>query len=232
VLVTFAFIRVKPHKPAASHPPLWRGLGEGFAYAWRMLPIRLLLLLLSAVALTAAPYNTLMPAIVHEIFAGDAQTLGFLVGAAGMGAVAGTLLLSMRRNVRGLLRFIPIAALIVGAALVALSQSRWLPVSIALMSMIGCGILVVTVSTNMILQTIVDDDKRGRVMSLYTAAFLGIAPVGALLAGISADRIGATTTVCIGGICCVLISASIARQLPVIRAHIRPIYAKLGINLD
>jgi predicted MFS family arabinose efflux permease len=188
--------------------------------------------LLAAVALTAAPYGTLMPAIVHDVFSGDAQILGFLVGAAGMGAVAGTLLLSMRRNVRGLLRFIVIAALIVGAALVALSLSRWLPASVALMSVIGFGILVVTVSTNMILQTIVDDDKRGRVMSLYTAAFLGVAPVGALLAGMFADRIGATTTVGIGGICCVLISAAIARQLPAIRRHIRPIYAKLGINLD
>jgi MFS family permease len=232
VLVTFALIRVKPQRRAAAHPPMWRGLGQGFAYVWNTLPIRLLLLLLAAVALTAAPYNTLMPAIVHEIFAGDAQTLGFLVGAAGMGAVAGTLLLSMRRSVRGLLRYILTAALAVGLALVALSQSRWLPLSIALMSAIGFGLLVVTVSTNMILQTIVDDDKRGRVMSLYTAAFLGVAPLGALLAGLFADRIGATVTICIGGICCLLIAAAIARQLPAIRAHIRPIYAKLGISFD
>src|SRR5258706_3877921 len=232
VLVTFALIRVKPHEPAASHPPMWRGLGEGFVYVRRVLPIRLLLLLLAAVAFTAAPYNTLMPAIVHELFAGDAQTLGFLVGAAGMGAVAGTLLLSMRRNVRGLLRFILVAALTVGAALVALSLSRWLPASIALMSVIGFGMLVVTVSINMILQTIVDDDKRGRVMSLYTVAFLGVAPLGSLLAGIFADRIGATTTVAIGGIGCLLIGGAIARRLPAIRAHMRPIYAKLGITVD
>jgi MFS family permease len=232
VLVTFALIRVKPHESAATHPPMWRGLGQGLAYAWHTLPIRLLLLLLAAVALTAAPYNTLMPAIVHEIFAGDAQTLGFLVGAAGMGAVGGTLLLSLRRNVRGLLRFILSAAVVVGIALVVLSQSRWLPLSILLMSVIGFGLLVVTVSTNMILQTIVDDDKRGRVMSLYTASFLGVAPLGALLAGVFADRIGATATVCIGGVCCLMIAATIARQLPALRAHIRPIYAKLGINLD
>jgi MFS family permease len=232
VLVTFAFIRVKPEPRAASHTPLWRGLGEGFGYAWRSLPIRSMLMLLAAVALTAAPYSTLLPAIVHEIFTGDAQTLGFLAGAAGMGAVAGTLLLSMRRNVRGLLRYILIAALVVGAALAALSQSRWLPLSLALMSVIGCGILLVTVSTNMILQTIVDDDKRGRVMSLYTAAFLGVAPLGALIAGLLADRIGATTTVCIGGISCVLVAAATARRAAAIRAHIRPIYAKLGIPLD
>ena len=232
VLISFALIRVKPRQSAAAHPPMWRGLGEGFAYAWSVLPIRLLLLLLAAVALTAAPYGTLMPAIVHELFAGDAQTLGFLVGAAGMGAVAGTLLLSMRRNVRGLLRFIPLAALAVGLALIALALSRWLPLSLALMSVIGFSILVITVSTNMILQTIVDDDKRGRVMSLYTAAFLGVAPLGALLAGVFADRIGAATTVLAGGVFCVLTGVAIVRQLPVLLAHIRPIYAKLGINLD
>lgn len=232
VLVSFAFIRVTPQQSAQKHPPVWQGLGEGFAYVWRTVPIRLLLLLLAATAITAAPYSTLMPAIVHDLFAGDAQTLGFLVGAAGMGAVAGTLLLSIRRHVRGLLRFILGAALAVGAALVALSFSRWLPLSILLMSAIGFSMLVITVSTNMILQTIVDDDKRGRVMSLYTAAFLGIAPLGALLAGVFADRIGATTTVMIGGLLCIVVAASIARKLPAIRAHIRPIYAKLGLTVE
>ena len=232
VLVTFAFIRVPPQPRAASHPPMWRGIGEGMAYSWRIVPIRLLLALLAAVALTAAPYGTLMPAIVHEVFAGSAQTLGFLLGAAGMGALAGTLLLAMRRDVRGLLGFIVLAALIAGGALVTLSVSRWLPLSIALMSVIGFGLLVVTVSTNMILQTIVDDAMRGRVMSLYTAAFIGAMPLGALLAGMSADRIGATTTVGIGGISCALIAVAIARQLPFIRRQIRPIYARLGINVD
>ncbi len=232
VLIAFAFIRVKAQTSSAAHPPLWRGLGEGIAHAWHVLPIRLLLALLAAVALTAAPYSALMPAIVHEIFGGDAQTLGFLVGAAGLGAVAGTLLLSMRRNVRGLLRLILLATSSVGLALVALSLSRWLPASMALMGVIGFGILVVSVSANMILQTIVDDDKRGRVMSLYTAAYLGMAPLGALTAGMCADRFGATTTICAGGICCVLVAAWTARQMPAMRTHIRPIYARLGIHSD
>ena len=232
VLVTFAFIRVRPQPRAASHPPMWRGIGDGMSYCWRIVPIRLLLILLAAVALTAAPYSTLMPAIVHEVFAGNAQTLGFLLGAAGMGAVAGTLLLTLRRNVRGLLDFIVLAALLAGAALIALSASRWLPLSLALMSVIGFGILAVTVSVNMILQAIVDDGMRGRVMSLYTAAFLGVMPLGALLAGMSADRIGATNTVCIGGICCALIAAAVARALPFMRRQIQPIYARLGLHVD
>ena len=232
VLVTFAFIRVRPQPHAASHPPMWRGIGDGVAYCWRIVPIRLLLTLLAAVALTAAPYSTLMPAVVHEVFAGNAQTLGFLLGAAGMGAVAGTLLLAMRRNVRGLLGFIVVAALFAGAALIALSVSRWLPLSVALMSVIGFGILVVSVSVNMILQAIVDDDMRGRVMSLYTAAFLGVMPLGALMAGIAADRLGATNTLCIAGTACALIAVAVARALPLIRREIRPIYARLGIHVD
>jgi len=229
VLASFAFIRVTPQQRAESHPPALRGLKEGLSYAWHTLPIRFLLALLAVVALTAAPYGTLMPAIVHEAFAGNAQTLGFLVGAAGMGAVFGTLLLAARRNVRGLVRFIVAAALVAGIALIALSWSRLLVLSLALMVAIGFGILVISVSVNMILQTIVDDDKRGRVMSLYTTAFLGVVPFGGLIAGVLADRIGATNTVLAGGIACVLAALYMARQLPLIRSHIRPIYARLGI---
>ena len=130
---------------------------------------------------------------------------------------------------RGLVRFIVVAAFIAGIALIALSWSRWLALSLAMMAAIGFGILVISVSVNMILQTIVDDDKRGRVMSLYTTAFLGVVPFGGLLAGVLADRIGATNTVFAGGIACVLAALYMARQLPLIRSHIRLIYARLGI---
>ena len=181
---------------------------------------------------TAAPYGTLMPAIVHEAFGGNAETLGFLVGSAGFGAVTGTLVLSLRKNVRGLLPFIFGAALMAGAALIALSLSRLLPLSIMLMAVIGFGILVISVSVNMILQTIVDDDKRGRVMSLYTAAFLGITPFGALMAGTLADRIGAMNTVCIGGAACLVVVVLIMRRLPLLRHQIRPLYARHGITTD
>ena len=229
VLVSFAFIRVKRQSTAAIHPPALHGFKEGLVYAWRTVPIRLLLTLLAIIALTAAPYGTLMPAIVHEAFSGDAQTLGFLVGAAGLGAVSGTLLLASRSDVRGLTRFIVAAAFLAGCALIALSWSRMLPLSIALMAVIGFCILLISVSTNMILQTIVDDDKRGRVMSLYTAAFLGVVPLGGLIAGALADRIGATRTVLIGGCVCVLATLYMARQLPLLHRHMQSIYARLGI---
>lgn len=230
VLTSFAFIHVGPQQRAESDAPALHGLKEGLIYAWRTVPIRFLLTLLALIALTAAPYNTLMPAVVHEAFAGNAKTLGFLVGAAGMGAVCGTLLLAARRNVRGLVRFIVAAALVSGAALIALSWSRWLALSLMLMGVIGFGILIISVAVNIILQTIVDDDKRGRVMSLYTAAFLGVVPLGGLIAGALADRMGATHTVLAGGIICVLATLGMTRQLPLLRRHLRPIYARLGIE--
>ena len=180
-------------------------------------------------ALAGAPYNALMPAVVHEVYAGDAQTLGLLVGAAGMGAICGTLMLAARRNVRGLTRIVIAAAVISGCALIALSCSRLLPWSLLLMAAIGFSTLVISVSVNMILQTIVDDDKRGRVMSLYTVAFLGVAPLGGLLAGVLADHIGATHTVFAGGVVGLLVALYMASQLPRIRSHVRPIYARLGI---
>jgi MFS family permease len=230
VLASFAFIRVGPQQHAESHAPALHGLKEGLVYAWRTVPIRFLLTLLALIALTAAPYNTLMPAVVHEAFAGNAETLGFLVGAAGMGAICGTLLLASRRNVRGLVRFIVAAALVSGSALIALSWSRWLALSLVLMAVIGFGILVISVAVNIILQTIVDDDKRGRVMSLYTAAFLGVVPFGGLIAGVLADRVGATNTLLAGGVICVLAALCMTRQLPLVRRHLRPIYARLGID--
>ena len=159
-----------------------------------------------------------------------AVALGFLVGAAGCGAVCGTLLLASRGNVRGLLRFIVAAALVAGGALVALSQSRLLPLSLVLMAMIGFSILVTSVSINMILQTIVDDDKRGRVMSLYTASFLGVVPLGGLIAGALADQIGATRTLLASGIVCVVGALYLSRQLPLLRRHMRETYARLGLE--
>ena len=153
-----------------------------------------------------------------------------LVGAAGLGAICGTLLLAVRGDVRGLVRFIVASALIAGCALMALSWSRSLALSLSLMVVIGFGILLISVSINMILQTIVDDDKRGRVMSLYTAAFLGVMPLGGLIGGVLADHIGATNTVLMGGFVCVLAALYMTRQLPVLRQHMRPIYARLGIG--
>jgi MFS family permease len=229
-LITFAFIRVKPRPRQQSHSPMLDGLTEGLRYAWHAIPIRFLLALLVVVALTVAPYLSLMPAVVHEAYAGNAEILGFLVGAAGLGAICGTLLLAARRDVAGLLPFIAVAALTAACALMALSWSRLLPLSLAMMALIGFSVLVVSVSSNMILQAIVEDDKRGRVMSLYTAAFLGVTPFGSLAAGALADQIGATNTLLGGGSACLLATLWMSQRMRFVQRHLAPLHARAGAD--
>lgn len=229
VIVTFLMIRVKPSERPASRPPLWQDMREGIAYVWGFLPIRILLMVLALVGLLATPYITLMPVLVREVFHGGAEQMGFLVGAGGLGAVGGTLYLASRHNVRGLVRLIVFASLTAGVALMLLAWSGSVWLAAPLIAAIGFGILVTSVSTNMILQTIVDDDKRGRVMSFYTAAFLGMTPFGSLVAGSLADVVGVSVTLTLGGIACVAGAIYLARKRPLLREHIRPIYARLGI---
>jgi MFS family permease len=229
VLASFMMIRVQPSRRAAIAPPLIQGLVEGFAYAWRSVPIRLLLGVLAVVSLLATPYMTLMPVLVREVYGGGPNAMGFLVGAAGFGGVAGTLFLASRSNVRGLVRVIAYASFAAGTALAVLSWAGGVAIALPLLAITGFGILVTSVSVNMILQTIVEDDKRGRVMSLYTTAFLGISPLGAIAAGAAADLIGVAATLTVGGICCALAGLYLARKRAVIGAHVLPIYAKLGL---
>ncbi|MGZ8156217.1 MAG: MFS transporter [Burkholderiales bacterium] len=229
VLVSFMLIRVQGSPRASRAAPVMEGLREGFRYAWRSVPIRLLLSVLAIVSLLATPYMTLMPVLVREVYGGGANLLGFLVGAAGLGAVSGTIYLASRPNVLGLVRVIACASCAAGTALVVLPWAGSIAVALPLLAIVGFGILVSSVSTNMILQTIVDDDKRGRVMSLYTAAFLGMSPFGAVAAGALADWIGVATTLALGGVCSAAAGLYLASKRAQIRAHIAPIYARLGI---
>jgi predicted MFS family arabinose efflux permease len=186
-------------------------LREGAIYAWRSRPIRLLLGVLAVVSFMATPYQPLMPAFVREAYAGGPQTLGFLVAAAGFGALVGTGFLSARGSTAGLTSLIAISTACAGIALTAFSVTRWFPLSLLLMAVVGFGILATTVSVSMILQSLVEDRVRGRVMSLYTAAFLGVAPLGGFVAGAAADRIGAASTLAVGGVCCTLAGLALVR---------------------
>jgi predicted MFS family arabinose efflux permease len=230
VLVSFMMIRVKPTPREATHAPVAQGLAEGFRYAWRSLPIRTLLSVLVIVSLLGMPYMTLMPVLVREVYGGGANVMGFLVGAAGLGGVTGTLFLASRANVRGLVRIIAAASFAAGTALALLSWAGSVALAVPLLAVVGFGILVTSVSTNMILQTIVDDDKRGRVMSLYTAAFLGMSPFGAIAAGALADRIGVAATLTIAGVCCAFAGLYLARRRAEIASHVVPIYDRLGLR--
>lgn len=229
VVISFMMIRSRPQPRETVNKSVLAGLREGFSYVWNTLPIRALLLALSVVAFVATPYSALMPVMVREVFNGNADLMGFLMSASGGGAICGTLYLASRRNARGLIRLIIIAVFSAGTALVLFANAPSVWLALPLLSVVGFGILVTSVSVNTILQTIVDDDKRGRVMSLYTVAFLGIMPFGALAAGAMADIIGPRATITVGGLCCVAAALVLARKRHDIRAGIRPIYEKLGI---
>jgi len=229
VIAALLAMRMKPQDKKATGPGVWQGLKDGFAYAFGFAPIRSVLLLLALVSLMGMPYTILMPIFAGKILHGGPQTLGFLLAAVGIGALFGAIFLASRKSVLGLGRIIVMASSLFGIGLISFSLSRVLVISLLLMVPIGFGMMVQMTSSNTILQTIVDEDKRGRVMSFYAMAFMGMVPFGSLLAGSLANRIGAPYTVMIGGISCILGSLLFARKLPSLRVMVRPIYVQKGI---
>ncbi len=181
------------------------------------------------VSLVGMPYTVLMPIFANDVLKGGPNTLGLLMASSGVGALLGALFLASRRTVLGLGKFIPLAAGIFGAGLIAFSFSHVMWLSIVLMLVTGLGFMVQMAVSNTLLQTITDEDKRGRVMSFYTMAFMGTAPFGSLLAGIAAAKFGAPKTLMFGGIGCVLGALIFCYSLPDIRRSVKPIYVRLGI---
>jgi MFS family permease len=192
-------------------------------------PIRSILLLLALVSFAGMPYTVLMPVIVRDVLHGGPSTLGMLMSASGLGALAGAVTLALRRSVLGLGMRIVVCAGLFGLALIAFSASRSLWLSLIILPVIGFAMMQHMASSNTILQTIVDDEKRGRVMAFYSMAFQGMAPFGSLMAGILAASIGAQRTLLLSGAVCVAGAVWFARKLPELRRLVRPIYVKLGI---
>lgn len=212
-----------------AHTDILSGMKEGFSYAFTFAPTRSIILLLGLVSLMGMSYQVLMPVFAKDILHGGAHTLGFLTTASGAGALVGTIYLASRKNVLGLGKMIPLAASIFGAGLIAFSLSHVLAISLLLMLFAGFGMMVQMTASNTTLQTIVDDNKRGRVMAFHTMTFMGTAAFGSLLAGTLAGAIGAPNTLLIGGVSCLLGALQFARKLPRLREMIRPIYIKKGI---
>jgi len=204
-------------------------LRDGFRYVSGFPPVRSALLLLALVATMGMPYTVLMPAIARNVLHGDSHTLGFLMTASGCGALAGALYLASRPTVLGLGRVIAISATTFGVGLLLFSLSRNVWVSLVLLPFVGAGMMVTMASTNTVLQTIVEERLRGRVMAFYAMAFLGTAPIGSLIAGVVANRVGPTMTITLGGLACIVGGIWFAVRLPRFRAHVRPIYVERGI---
>lgn len=229
VIAGLLAMRLAAAPPRPRPARVWTELREGLAYGGGFPPIRAILILIALVSLVAMPYTVLMPVFATRILHGGPSTLGFLMGATGTGALAGALYLAARPSILGLGKVTVGGAGLFGAGLIVFGLSGKLWLSLLMLMVSGFGMMVQMAASNTILQTIADEDKRGRVMSLYTLAFLGIAPFGSLLAGGLANRIGAPLTMIIGGVCCLLAAPLFGRQLPALREQVRPIYRRLGI---
>jgi MFS family permease len=224
-LLAMTIVRQSEHK----HGSVFAELREGWDYITGFRPIWSILLLLSLISVVGMPYTALMPIFAGRILHGGAHTLGFLMAAIGVGALFGAITLAARKTVLGLGRLIPITAAGFGAGLMAFATSRWFWLSMLLLVGTGYCFMQEMAASNTILQTIVENKKRGRVMSFYAMSFQGLAPFGSLIAGAAAARIGAPETLMIGGGICILGAGAFAMQLPALRQVIHPIYVRIGI---
>jgi MFS family permease len=229
VVIALLLMHIKPRPAVGQRASHLRELWEGVEYAFGFAPIRAVLVLTSLISIMGMSYTVLMPIFATQVLHGGSRTQGFLMAASGVGALIGALYLASRRTVLGLGRIIAIASAFFGLSLVAFAFSRFLWLSLGMLLISGFAMITQSASSNTILQTIVEDDKRGRVMSFFSVAFLGMTPIGSLLSGVLADYIGPSYTVAITGSCCVLAGIFFAMQLPVIRTLIRPIYVEKGI---
>ena len=229
VLAGLFSMQLEPRKRARGRGAVLRRVHEGFSYAYGFQPIRTILLLVAVVSLVAVPFSILLPVVATDVLGGGPRTLGLLMAAMGLGALTGALFLASRQTVVGLGRLIVIAATLFGLSLVLFSFARSVTIALPLLALAGFGMMTQMASSNTVLQTLVDDDKRGRVMSLYTMAFTGTAPLGSLLIGWVAARLGAPLAIGIGGGLTVCAGLVFGSRLPILRGIVRPIYAQMGI---
>ncbi|QMU27650.1 MFS transporter [Adhaeribacter radiodurans] len=229
VLFSLLSLRVQLKPSTKKDIRVWESLREGFKYVVGFPPIRAILLQIGLISLFGMPFSVLMPVFARDILHGGANTLGYLMGASGIGALTGALYLAKRPSVLGLGKVIITATLMLSFGLICFSFTRHIGFALVFITITGFGMIVQMAANNTILQTIVEDDKRGRVMSFYSMAFLGMAPFGSLLAGTLANRIGVPYTLLICGCLCSLIVIPFAIQLPKMRRLVRPIYQQLGI---
>ncbi|MFB3926370.1 MAG: MFS transporter [Syntrophales bacterium] len=229
IIVALLSMKIRQTEKKKRKSRIWHDLKEGYSYAFSFLPIKYILLQLGLISFMGMPYAVLMPVFARDILHGGPYTLGFLMAASGVGALTGAVYLASRRTILGLGRIIAVSSAIFGSGIFAFSFSRMIPLSLAMMFLAGFGMIVQMAASNTILQTIVEEDKRGRIMSLFAIAVVGLTPFGSLFAGSLASRITAPTTVALSGVICVTGALIFAANLRRIREIIRPIYVKMGI---
>jgi MFS family permease len=217
----------KAEKRVMQHP--WVELREGFHYAFGFAPIRALIFVVALISFSGFSYAVLMPIFAKDIFKGDARVLGYLMAAVGVGALVGAGYLGNRSTVRGLGKVIAFGGLSMGLGLICFSLSRYLPLSLACLTMAGLGGVLLMASSNTLVQAMVDDHKRGRVMSIFTMAFTGTTPLGNLAMGGVAQKFSASTALVISGATCVIVVFFFYRELPKLREAAAPVLDKLDL---
>ena len=222
VILAFFLMSLAPRLRSSGPTHLVRQFADGVSYAWHFPPIRAILLLLALVSLVGMPYAVLMPHFAKVVFAGDARTLGFLMAATAVGALLGALYLAARKSISGLVELIPLAVTVFGVSLILFSFSTSLLFSLLLLAGAGFGTMVSMAASNTILQTVVPDDMRGRVMSLFTMSFMGMAPFGSIFAGFIADHIGPPRTIFYAGLLSLVGASVYALRIPALSRLISP----------
>ena len=231
VIASLVAMRVRPQAVRKSASAVDE-LRAGWSYVTEFLPVRTILLLFAVVSLMGMPFVVLMPIFAAQVLHGGPHTLGFLMGAMGVGALVSALSLAARKSVRGLIGMIPVASLVFGLGLIGfgLSHNFWLSMAMAFVA--GMGMMQGMAASNTVIQTLVSEEMRGRVMSYYTVAFVGMAPFGSLLAGAMAHRLGAPLTVMLNGTVVMVGSLWFFTRLAAVRRVVKPIYQKQGILPD
>ncbi len=229
VIISLVMMVVTPLQIKRASVSMLVQLEEGWTYVSTFRPIRSILLLFALLSFMGWPYAVLLPIFASQVLHGGAHTLGFLTGASGVGALTSAVSLALRKSVLGLTSMIRVAAAMFGAGLILFGLSHWLWLSMLLMLIVGYGMMQGLAASNTVIQTLVPEDKRSRVMSYYTMAFVGMAPFGSLLAGGLAHYLGAPHTVILTGAACVLGSVWFSFELPAVREVMRPIYREMGI---
>jgi MFS family permease len=229
VIASLLMMRIAPHEMRRTSTSMIVQMREGWDYVRSFRPIRTILLLFALMSLMGYPYAVLLPVFAGDVLHGGAHTLGWLTGASGVGALASGISLTLRKSAVGLTRMLLFASSILGAALICFGLSHTLWLSLVLMTFVGFGLMQCTAASNTIIQALVHEDKRARVMSYYSTAFFGAAPFGALMAGALAHRVGAPHTVIVTGGCCLTGALWFYRERPRITAIMRPIYREMGL---
>ena len=229
VIASLLLMRTKPLNVCRDTTSMLEQIRESWDYVSTFRPIRSILLLFALISLMGFPYGVLLPVFAGQVLHGGATTLGWLTGASGIGAFLSALSLAVRKSVVGLTRMLQVAAALLGGALILFGLSHTLWSSLVLMVFAGFGLMQGASASNTIIQSLVPEDKRARVMSYYTMAFFGAAPFGSLLAGMLAHRIGAPQTVMVTGAFCVAGSLWFTLEMPKVRAILQPIYQEMGL---